>query len=93
MRALEGEPITIDGDGMQVRDLLYVRDLVNALLLAQSQMETISGQAFNLGGGPANAVSLLELIDTIGELRGRKLRIIHQPWGNKSCRDRLVTRS
>ena len=80
MRALSDEPITIYGNGMQVRDLLYVRDLVNALLLAQSQMDSIAGRAFNIGGGPANAVSLLELIDIIGELRGRKPETILQPW-------------
>jgi CDP-paratose 2-epimerase len=79
MRALEGEPITIYGDGMQVRDILYVRDLVNALLLAQSRMDTIAGRAFNIGGGPGNALSLLELIDFIGELDGRKPRILLRP--------------
>ena len=50
IRALSGDPITIYGDGMQVRDLLFVDDLINAFLLAQANMPAISGQAFNIGG-------------------------------------------
>src|SRR6185437_10730839 len=69
IRALEGEPITLYGDGMQVRDVLFVDDLVDAFLLARKHMDRIYGQAFNIGGGPANTLSLLELVDLIGALR------------------------
>jgi CDP-paratose 2-epimerase len=72
IRALEGQPITLYGDGRQVRDILAVDDLVDAFLLAQSHMGSESGQAFNIGGGPGNTVSLLELLDLIGELLGHK---------------------
>jgi CDP-paratose 2-epimerase len=70
MRAIDRLPITIYGDGRQVRDVLYVDDLVEALLLATSRIERLSGQAFNIGGGPANTTSLLELVDVIRALEG-----------------------
>ena len=62
IRAMEGVPITIYGDGRQVRDILFVDDLVDAMRLAQAGMPRLSGRAFNIGGGPANSVSLLETI-------------------------------
>jgi CDP-paratose 2-epimerase len=80
IRALEGHPITLYGDGRQVRDILCVDDLVNAFLLAQEHMSTEAGQAFNIGGGPANTVSLLELLDVMGEMLGRKPEIEFDEW-------------
>jgi CDP-paratose 2-epimerase len=80
IRALEGRPITLYGDGRQVRDILCVDDLVNAFLLAQQHMATEAGQAFNIGGGPAHTVSLLELLEHIGELLGRKPEIEFDAW-------------
>ena len=68
MRARDGEPITIYGDGRQVRDVLYVDDLVDAMLVATADVDRLAGQAFNIGGGPQSTVSLLELLDLIGEL-------------------------
>jgi CDP-paratose 2-epimerase len=70
LRAVSGAPITLYGDGMQVRDVLFVDDLVEALQSAQRHIDAISGRAFNIGGGPANTTSLLELVDLIGELIG-----------------------
>jgi CDP-paratose 2-epimerase len=70
IRAIEGKPLTVYGDGKQVRDVLVVDDLVDAFLLAQANMEDLSGQTFNIGGGPDNTTSLLELIDRISELHG-----------------------
>jgi CDP-paratose 2-epimerase len=69
------EPVTIYGDGKQVRDLLFVNDLVRAMRLAQSHMDTVSGHAFNLGGGPENSASLVELLDEIRLLTGNPVQI------------------
>ena len=60
------------GDGRQVRYILSLEDLVDGFLLALQRMDAESGQAFNLGGGPSNTVSLLELLDLIGEPLGHK---------------------
>ncbi len=69
-RALQGQPIRLYGDGKQVRDVLFVDDLVDAFVLAMTGFESLSGQVFNVGGGPLNTISLLELIDLITELSG-----------------------
>jgi CDP-paratose 2-epimerase len=78
--ALGGAPLTIYGDGLQVRDLLFVDDLVDAMLLAQTHMDSLSGEAFNIGGGSRNAVSLVELLDVIGELTGERPLARMEPW-------------
>ena len=80
IRALAGRPITVYGDGRQVRDVLFVEDLVDAFLLAQRHMPTQAGEVFNIGGGPANAISLLELIQEIGELADRPAELEHDDW-------------
>jgi CDP-paratose 2-epimerase len=80
IRALEDKPITIYGDGRQVRDILFVEDLVNAFLLAHKNMERLSGQAFNIGGSAANTISLLELLDLIAELKGEKPQVTFDEW-------------
>jgi CDP-paratose 2-epimerase len=80
IRAAEGKPIVIYGDGMQVRDILFADDLVDAFLLAQSNIQTLSGQAFNIGGGLGNTISLLELLDLIARLQGDKPSIRLKEW-------------
>src|ERR687890_1662006 len=80
IRALEGRPITLYGDGRQVRDILSVDDLIEAFLLAQEHMASESGQAFNIGGGPRNTVSLLELLDLIASLTGSRPAFEIEPW-------------
>lgn len=55
------EPFTISGNGKQVRDLLYASDCVDLYLKAAQRIESIQGQAFNIGGGIENSSSLLEL--------------------------------
>ncbi|MFD2247049.1 GDP-mannose 4,6-dehydratase [Pontibacter ruber] len=80
IRAIEGQPVSIYGDGKQVRDILFVEDLVDAFLLAQEHMPHISGQAFNIGGGPQNTVSLLELLKTIGKYKGQQVTLTFGDW-------------
>jgi CDP-paratose 2-epimerase len=80
LRALQGEPITLYGDGMQVRDILFVDDLVNAFLLAEQHGARLAGRAFNIGGGPGNAISLLDLLDRIEALHGERCEIEFDEW-------------
>jgi CDP-paratose 2-epimerase len=80
IRAIEGRPIVLYGDGMQVRDVLFVEDLVDAFLLAQRNMDRYSGCAFNIGGGPANTTSLLELLDLIERIHGDSPDVAMQEW-------------
>jgi CDP-paratose 2-epimerase len=70
MRALDGLPITIYGDGRQVRDILFVDDLLDAMQLAMDRTPALAGRAFNIGGGPANTVSLRELLALVADLEG-----------------------
>lgn len=80
IRALMDDAITLYGDGMQVRDILFIDDLVDAFLLAQAHMPTISGNAFNIGGGPANTISLLELISLIEQIHGNRPELRFGTW-------------
>ena len=75
-----GRPISIFGDGRQVRDVLYVDDAVDAYVGAWEQIGVVSGQAFNLGGGPANAVTLLQVLAEIGEIAGRPPELRFSDW-------------
>jgi CDP-paratose 2-epimerase len=80
IRALEGQTITLYGDGYQVRDILDVSNAVEAYLHAWQRIDRISGRAFNLGGGPANAVSLRELLAHMADLLGREVDISFDDW-------------
>jgi CDP-paratose 2-epimerase len=80
IRAIDGERIVLYGDGRQVRDVLFIEDLVSAMLLAQRNIDRLSGQAFNIGGGPANTISLIELLDLIGRLHGERPDVAFQDW-------------
>jgi CDP-paratose 2-epimerase len=66
IRALAGEPVTVYGDGHQVRDLLFVDDLVEAMLLAREHAAAVAGRAFNIGGGAANTLSVGEALELVG---------------------------
>src|SRR5690606_38715759 len=59
LRALRHETIPLYGDGKQVRDILHVDDLVDAMLIAQAANDEGVGRCYNIGGGPENSVSLL----------------------------------
>jgi CDP-paratose 2-epimerase len=80
IRALEGKPITIYGDGKQVRDILNVSNAVDAYVAALADIDRVRGRVFNLGGGPWNAISLLQLTDEIGQLLGRRVVICFEDW-------------
>jgi CDP-paratose 2-epimerase len=70
-------PITIYGDGKQVRDILYVDDLVAAYRAAYRHIDRAAGEVFNIGGGPEYTLSLLELLEMLGELVGRKIPVTY----------------
>ncbi len=72
IQALQGQPITVFGDGLQVRDALYVDDAVDAWLAAWASIDRVRGQAFNLGGGPGSTLSLRELLQHIERLTGHE---------------------
>jgi CDP-paratose 2-epimerase len=56
--ALRGDPITIYGNGKQVRDILYIDDLLNAYDAAVQRIQAVSGQIYNIGGGPENQMAI-----------------------------------
>jgi CDP-paratose 2-epimerase len=62
INAVRGTGVTIYGDGKQVRDVLFVDDLVDCYLAAVEKIDAVKGKALNIGGGPRNVLSLLELI-------------------------------
>lgn len=73
--ALREIPITIYGDGKQVRDVLCVDDLLRAFDAARQLSASPDGRVYNIGGGPANTLSLLELVELVTKLTGRKLEL------------------
>jgi CDP-paratose 2-epimerase len=77
IRALRGQPLNVYGDGLQVRDVLYVDDLVDAFLAAREAR--IAGSAFNIGGGPRSAISLVELLELLRETYGYRPEVSFLP--------------
>lgn len=79
-KGLLKEPFTISGNGKQVRDLLFVDDMVNLYLLAVDSIGKVKGNAFNIGGGMQNSLSLLELFEILEQKFKVKLGYIQLPW-------------
>jgi CDP-paratose 2-epimerase len=74
-------PINIYGNGKQVRDLLYVQDLINAYDAAWNRLDVASGQVFNVGGGIENTLSIwTEFGPLLAELAGRDIRVTYGDW-------------
>jgi CDP-paratose 2-epimerase len=80
IRALSGEPISIYGNGKQVRDILHVDDAVSAYRLLLANIGTIKGQVFNLGGGPQNAVSIAAVLRETEEICGHAVDRTFGEW-------------
>ncbi len=78
--ALLGRKITIYGDGMQVRDILFVDDLAEGYLSAISKISVTNGKTYNIGGGPKNAISLLDLIELLEKVTGKKINLTFSDW-------------
>ena len=77
---LKGRPLTIYGDGKQVRDLLDARDLSRLYEQVIDEIDKCRGEIYNVGGGPENERNLLEVIDRIGELSGKKPQYTFADW-------------
>jgi CDP-paratose 2-epimerase len=79
--AVTGKPITIYGDGKQVRDLLYVDDLLAAYDLAYANIDKIAGQIYNIGGGPDNTLSVWKEFGPLLEKElGREIPVAREDW-------------
>lgn len=78
--ALLGKPITIYGDGKQVRDVLHVADLARAFELAVERIDTVRGQVFNIGGGPQNVLAVLDVFPLLEKYLGRPVPRTHGDW-------------
>jgi CDP-paratose 2-epimerase len=78
--ALSGRPITVYGDGRQVRDILYVDDLIDAMLRSVEAARSAPGRIYNVGGGHENAVSLLEVLELLEAILGRAVERRFAAW-------------
>jgi len=79
--AVTGHPLTIYGDGKQIRDVLHVDDLLNAYDLAIAKIEAVRGQVYNLGGGPENTMSIwTEFGLLLEKLLGRPVPVARGDW-------------
>lgn len=79
--AVMGRPITIYGDGKQVRDILHVEDLLNVYDLAIEKIEIAKGRVYNIGGGPHNVMSVwAEFGPKLERLLGRRIEVARGDW-------------
>jgi len=75
-----GLPVTLYGNGRQVRDVCFIDDLVDAYALALRRMKKAAGGVYNIGGGHRHQLSLLELLAQLEALTGRKVARRFGPW-------------
>ena len=75
-----GSPITIYGDGRQVRDVLYIDDLVDFYLKAIEHISRTNGKVYNIGGGSENQLSLLDLLSILESKLGHPIEISYDVW-------------
>jgi CDP-paratose 2-epimerase len=80
IQALNDRPLTLYGDGLQVRDVLFVDDLVDAMLRAHERIDATAGEAYNIGGGSHNTISLIELMDLLADIINRRPAYTIEPW-------------
>lgn len=78
--AIFNREITIYGTGKQVRDILFISDLVSAYECALKKINKISGEIYNIGGGPENTLSLLELIEFLENHLHKKIKYKFSKW-------------
>lgn len=79
--AVTGKPITIYGDGKQVRDMLFVDDLIDAYQAATDRIDEVSGHVYNIGGGPRNTISVwTEFGPMLEKLQGQPIPISYGEW-------------
>lgn len=74
------QPIKVFGDGMQVRDVLYIDDLIDAYEAVIARPDQCRGEIFNVGGGPRQAISLLDLVAMLEDLRNKPIQLIYEDW-------------
>ena len=79
LRRGQAQPFTISGNGKQVRDVLHAEDMVRLYFSTLERLDAAAGHAFNIGGGIANSLSLLELFGLLEEHVGQPLRYDHLP--------------
>ncbi len=76
-----GKPITIYGDGLQVRDVLYIEDLIQAMMLAIEHHEVTQGEVYNIGGGQRNSLAVWsEFCPLLERLLGRRIEARFEDW-------------
>lgn len=79
--ALTGKPIVVYGDGKQVRDVLFIDDLLNAYDSVVEEINITAGEIYNVGGGPGNTVSIWsEFGPILSELMGREIPVTFEDW-------------
>ena len=78
--AVRNKKINIFGDGKQIRDVLYVSDLVRAFDSFSKKASDLKGEVFNMGGGSTNILSLNKLIIILEKLLEKKIEIEYKSW-------------